>query len=153
MGKLKKFHERRGNGPGKSRLVPLLIHNQGKTEYCLSVIIVPGLCASSLAEQTCCHFEKWIEENCGTSNTSMTIWIYHHGVELNTKKFWDYFCSAGGELINQILELYQSDLQVTSLMWVCHTTLTSLAVGRYGPSFDRTSSRSLYFKESPHRSA
>ena len=43
----------------------------------------------------------------------MTVWIYHHGVKLDTKQCWDYFCAAGGELLNLLLDFYKSDPEVS----------------------------------------
>jgi hypothetical protein len=74
-----------------------------------SVIIVPGVSAGALKQQTCCHFEELMENWCGAPH----VWIYDHGVQFHTEQPWDTFCQCGGDLVSEMLNLIEQQPQVS----------------------------------------
>ncbi|PYH46396.1 uncharacterized protein BP01DRAFT_381450 [Aspergillus saccharolyticus JOP 1030-1] len=83
-----------------------LFHAAESDEYPKKmVVVVPGLDANSLAEQTCPHFTEWIQSCYASLKPSLEVWIYCHGIKAQSLQSWEQVCQAGKELYHELVAL------------------------------------------------
>ncbi|KAF7681063.1 hypothetical protein GT037_000039 [Alternaria burnsii] len=78
------------------------------TSSAASVIIVPGVSADALDKHTCYHFEELMKNWCAAPN----VWVYDHGVHLDTPQSWNPFCDCGEDLLSELLSLIEQQPQL-----------------------------------------
>jgi hypothetical protein len=78
-----------------------------------SIIVVPGVPAPTLEEQTCPHFPNFIESCYALPDAALTVWIFNHGVTPYTQACWDRFYKAGDELLEHMLNVVEQEPDVS----------------------------------------
>ncbi|KAJ5723330.1 hypothetical protein N7488_001365 [Penicillium malachiteum] len=106
MGRLTRLHATEGDDDPKT-FDHLVLHNlkPSADQIVLKrVVVVPGLSANSLAEQTCSHFMEWIR-NCCAVLKPFEVWVYGHGIKVTSIQSWELVCEAGRELYLELITL------------------------------------------------
>ena len=110
-----------------------------------SVILVPGVSASTLEQQTCSHFPEFIESCYAVPGSPLTVWVFNHGVTPRTRECWDTFIAAGEQLLKEILLVTDTDDEVSQ----SHLYIISELIGvADGSSIDRSPFRCFSIEKS-----
>lgn len=81
------------------------------TIFSISIIIVPGFSHDELAQQTCPHFEAFIQKLAHSQDTHTKIFIFQHGIQAESFESWDRFAEAGSGFMKALIDLrHQGEL-------------------------------------------
>ncbi|KAJ5728438.1 hypothetical protein N7493_004768 [Penicillium malachiteum] len=75
------------------------------------IVVVPGLFANSLAEQTCPHFMEWIQHCHAVLKPSLEVWAYLHDIKVKSIQSWELVCEAGRELYHELVTLCEDRVE------------------------------------------
>lgn len=65
------------------------------TIFATSIIIVPGFSRDELAQQTCPHFETFVQKLAQSQDTHTKTYVFQHSIRAELFESWDQFAEAG----------------------------------------------------------
>ena len=65
------------------------------TTFSISIIVVPGFSRDELAQQTCPHFETFVEKLAQSQDTHTKTYVFQHSIRAESFESWDQFAEAG----------------------------------------------------------
>lgn len=75
------------------------------TGFSISIIVVPGFSHDDLAQQTCLHFEAFVQKLAQSQNTRTKIFGFQHGIRAESFESWDEFAEAGSGFLGALNNL------------------------------------------------
>ena len=75
------------------------------TSFSISIIVVPGFSRDELAQQTCPHFEAFVQKLAQSQDTHTKIYIFQHSIRAESFESWDQFAEAGSGFMQALNNL------------------------------------------------
>lgn len=65
------------------------------TIFSTSIIVVPGFRHDELAQQTCPHFETFVQKLAQSQDTYTKTYVFQHSIRAESLESWEQFAEAG----------------------------------------------------------
>ena len=72
------------------------------SQLSISIVVVPGLSHDDLTQQTCSHFEDFVQKLAQSLSTPTRSFVFQHGIRAESISTWEQFAEAGNDLMKAL---------------------------------------------------